>query len=539
MWWFGVDKSIPLIAVAGSEGRHSSSATPPGAARRGVGLTFTAASTSPRQSPAARHSTPSRISIHSKLQPLSLAPTQYATNYTLVSRVGWNTFPATPFGVDTSIRLLRTCLLAKDRYVNYTRLSTAIMSASSDVVSKLQQLEKAPPSPQRAEAFNGTLNDIINAFSGNELAVNLVAYVTSILSEDIGVIASRPLLSTFVEQYRNIQDNEVKIEAGSQIVDVLEPKIVSFEQQDTDLKFCLADAYEAEEDFNKSASILRRIKLDSSQRAVSDDDKAQVWIRICRCYLEEDNSTDAMTFLNRLKTIIYNVTDQVVKLQFQLSQARISDSVNNFLDASSAYYTLSTERLIDEEERMHTLSAAITCAVLGPAGPTRARQLGKLYKDDRAADTAEFSILEKIFLDRLLEPTEVAAFAAGLKDHQLAKTSDGSTVLDKAVLEHNLLAASRLYQNISISALGSLLGTDADRAEAYAAGMIESDRLSGSIDQIEGIIHFHTKEGGKESSTMDLRAWDANIQGLAEEVEKVTTMLQREDAGWYEAYVAA
>jgi COP9 signalosome complex subunit 4 len=413
------------------------------------------------------------------------------------------------------------------------------MPVSGDVVSKLQQLETAPATPQRAEAYNSTLSEIINSFTGKDLAANLVAYVQSILSDNIGVIASRPLLSVFVEQYRNLKDNDVKVEAGNEIIQLLAPKTVSFEQQDTDLKFALADAYEVEEDFTNSAKTLQVITLDSSQRAVSDDEKARVWIRICRCYLEEDNPTSAVTYLNRLKQIIYNVTDQVTRLQFQLSQARISDSMNNFLDASTAYFALSSERLIDEEERLQTLSAAITCAVLGPAGPTRARQLGRLYRDDRAAGTPEFSILEKIFLDRLLAPTEVAAFAAGLKDHQLAKTSDGSTVLDKAVLEHNLLAVSRLYQNISIEALGALLGTDADRAETYAAGMIESSRLSGSIDQIEGVIHFNTKEGGKDSGAMDLRAWDANIQGLAEEVEKVTTMLQREEATWYEAQVAA
>ncbi|KAM0715027.1 hypothetical protein Q7P37_009492 [Cladosporium fusiforme] len=413
------------------------------------------------------------------------------------------------------------------------------MAASDKVVAKLHDLELASSNAQRAEAYNSTLSEIISAFSGDELAANLVAYVQSILSDSIGVIASRPLLSSFVEQFRNLQDNDVKIEAGTQIVQILTPKTVSFEQQDTDLKFALADAYEAEEDFTNSAKTLQVITLESSQRAVSDDEKASVWIRICRCYLEEDNPTNAVAYLNRLKQIIYNVNDQVVKLQFQLSQARISDSMNNFLDASSAYYTLSLERLIDEEERLQTLSAAITCAVLGPAGPTRARQLAKLYKDERTPDTPEFSILEKIFLDRLLAPGEVAAFAAELKTHQLAKTSDGSTVLDKAVLEHNLLAVSRLYQNISISALGALLGTDADRAEAYAAGMIESSRLSGSIDQIEGVIHFNTKEGGKDSSAMDLRAWDANIQGLAEEVEKVTTMLQREEAAWYDNHVAA
>ena len=194
------------------------------------------------------------------------------------------------------------------------------MSASGDVVSKLQQLENSPPTAQRAEAYNSTLSEIINSFSGSDLAANLVAYVRSILSDNIGVIASRPLLSAFVEQYRNLQDNDVKIEAGNEIIQLLAPKTVSFEQQDTDLKFALADAYEADEDFTNSAKTLQVITLDSSQRSVSDNEKAQVWIRICRCYLEEDNPTNAVTYLNRLKQIIYNVSDQTVKLLFQLSQ---------------------------------------------------------------------------------------------------------------------------------------------------------------------------------------------------------------------------
>ncbi len=35
-----------------------------------------------------------------------------------------------------------------------------------------------------------------------------------------------------------------------------------------------------------------------------------------------------------------------------------------------------------------------------------------------------------------------------------------------------------------------MLGVDADRAEAYAAQMIEQGRLSGYIDQIDGLIHL-------------------------------------------------
>lgn len=45
---------------------------------------------------------------------------------------------------------------------------------------------------------------------------------------------------------------------------------------------------------------------------------------------------------------------------------------------------------------------------------------------------------------------EVAAFASTLKPHQMALLPDGSTVLSKAVMQHNLLSASKLYNNISV-----------------------------------------------------------------------------------------
>lgn len=45
---------------------------------------------------------------------------------------------------------------------------------------------------------------------------------------------------------------------------------------------------------------------------------------------------------------------------------------------------------------------------------------------------------------------EVEAFAATLKEHQMALLPDGSTVLSKAVMQHNLLSASKLYNNITV-----------------------------------------------------------------------------------------
>lgn len=69
------------------------------------------------------------------------------------------------------------------------------------------------------------------------------------------------------------------------------------------------------------------------------------------------------------------------------------------------------------------------------------------------------------------------AFAEGLRPHQKAVTPDGSTVLERAVVEHNLAAASRLYLNIYFAELGQLLGVPPASAETIAARMIAEERL--------------------------------------------------------------
>jgi COP9 signalosome complex subunit 4 len=415
---------------------------------------------------------------------------------------------------------------------------------SDDVSSTLLELEDASAS-RKPDLYNSLLEKIIKSSSEDTLSPNLTAYVESLLGDSLNVVTARPLLGNFVTSLSTVPNAETKIEVGTRAIDLLAPKVVSYEEQDSNLKYLVADAYESEQEFSQSAKTLEKIPVDSSQRTVSADDKAKLWVRIVRCYIEEDDTISAVSYLNRIKNVIHGVKDKETRLYFNLNQAKILDSQRSFLDASAAYHSISLETLIDESERLRALSEAMKCAVLAPAGPLRSRTLAKLYKDERATQVDEFSILEKIFLNRLLSQSEVSAFAATLSQHQLAKTSDGSTVLDKAVLEHNLLAASRLYSNIGIVTLGLLLGVTAEKAEAYAAQMIEQGRLSGYIDQIGGFIYFEEGEGTGERKTRhesavvgrEVRRWDANVQGVAEEVEKVAGMVQMEVPGFYAAHM--
>ncbi|KAI9702099.1 MAG: hypothetical protein M1836_001443 [Candelina mexicana] len=408
--------------------------------------------------------------------------------------------------------------------------------ASSEVLSALSTLEStSTPQTDKAPGYHELLNEIVSSSTPSQLSPNLIAYLNSILKDTLGIVASRPLLASFVDSLKSVPRADVKIEVGQHALATLHPRVVSYEEQDALIREILADAYEEQEDYIDSAKVLQGIQLDSSQRSISDDTKVKIWIRIVRLYLEVDDTTGAESYLNRAKNLLYKVEDQEVKLMFALSQARILDARRKFLDASQVYHNFSLSSVLAEEERIKALSAAIVCSVLAPAGPQRARSLARLYKDERAQQVEEFGILEKMFLDRLLSPTEVNKFAANLSPHQLAITADGSTVLAKAVIEHNLLGASRLYNNIGVEQLGTLLGLDKEKAEEYAARMIEQGRLVGRIDQIDGLIFFDSGEATGEKTNAgqanpvagrELRKWDSNVQGLTEEVERCTTLLQ-------------
>jgi COP9 signalosome complex subunit 4 len=401
---------------------------------------------------------------------------------------------------------------------------------------------------QAAAGYESLLGNIKSLSSPATITNDLNAIADSFLPSALGVVATRSVLKSLIATLRDLGNNELWIVTGQHILDHISASTSatsSLLEQAAAVRELIAEAHEQNDDFLDAAKILADIPLDSSQRRVSDTDKARIWIRIVRNFLEADDSTSAETYLNKLKGVMHSIDDPELYLHFKLSAARIQDSNRQFLAAAQSYHDISFSSVVAEDERLHTLGMAIKCAILAPAGPTRSRVLGRLYKDERAAGLEEFGMLEKMFLDRLLAPAEVDKFAKGLQPHQLATTADGSTVLAKAVVEHNLLSASRLYRNISFAALALLLGLDADKAEDTTAMMIEQRRLAGQIDQIRGIIWF---EGGQPSAERgsgradmavgkEIRRWDANIQCLAEEVEAVANSLRANYPAFVDEYL--
>jgi COP9 signalosome complex subunit 4 len=105
--------------------------------------------------------------------------------------------------------------------------------------------------------------------------------------------------------------------------------------------------------------------------------------------------------------------------------------------------------------------------------------------------------------------------------------------LGRAVIEHNLLAASRLYNNIKFNQLGNLCEISSEKAEKIASQMISEERLNGHIDQISSIIHFESEKKAES------RNWDKQIQMLCTQVNTVIEKIQIVEPEWSRVTLAS
>ncbi|PVF96330.1 hypothetical protein CPB86DRAFT_737013 [Serendipita vermifera] len=405
---------------------------------------------------------------------------------------------------------------------------------------------------------------------------NVIKIVREVVTQDhVGLVIGRQVISELVKnlETKQIADDDTRRYIIQSTLDILQPRIVSYDEQVTSLRLQMADFLESDEDWTGAARVLMGIQPDVGSRTWTDEEKLRLYIRIIRLLLEEEDWVQADAYYKRAALYINATQDRELQLTFKLCQARMSDFGRRFLEAAMRYHELSCATTeLDEEECNQALAAAITCAVLAPAGPNRSRMLASLYRDGRASSAPNYNILTKMFLDHIIRPAEVKEFEKTLRPHQLAKIAQSSndklasritdddtdttmadagvpvstrtgpqTVLDRAVMEHNILSCSNIYNNITFSGLGALLDVTPGAAETMARRMIEQGRLRGHIDQVEKLIWFEGpdeedaqgKAGGlgdvdlqtEETGAPYTKKWDHQIRSTAATVEEIVQKL--------------
>ncbi|CAI0436196.1 unnamed protein product [Linum tenue] len=324
---------------------------------------------------------------------------------------------------------------------------------------------------QKIEQYKHILSSVI---SSNDI-IHAKKFIDHMLSDDVPLVVSRQLLQTFAQELGRLQP-EAQKDIAKYTLTQIQPRVVSFEEQVLIIREKLAELYESERQWSLAAQMLSGIDLDSGMRVIDDGYRLSKCVQIASLYLEDDDAVNAEAFINKASFLVSNSQHEVLNLQYKVCYARILDLKRKFLEAALRYYDISQiekrqigDETIDEDALEQALTAAVTCTILAAAGPQRSRVLATLYKDERCSKLKIYPILQKVYLERILRKPEIDAFSQELKPHQ---------------------------------------------AEKIASRMIFEDRMRGSIDQVEAVIHF-------EDDTEELQQWDQQIVGLCQALNDV------------------
>ncbi len=316
--------------------------------------------------------------------------------------------------------------------------------------------------------------------------------------------ASRTLLAALMatlESATSMDDVAVK-QLANAVIDKTAPRAVSYEDQLVKACEFLSGVYVREGSHRLAADTLGRIDLESGMRQVDARVKLDLYLRVCHLYLMDKSFGDAEVSVKKAMSLLGGLdegkaVDRELVLRYLSCGARISDGRHKFIEAAVKYSELARKMAnsMDDEVlglgRVQALESAVACALLADAGPQRSRLLAQLYRDDEVKTLSGYSILEKVFLERLVEGDDVEAFRQALgHDRGEMKGRWGLDVVQLAIVQHNLSACSKLYTNVELGNLAGLFGVEVRVAVGIVSAMLLEGRLVGRIDQVDGVVMF-------------------------------------------------
>jgi len=301
-------------------------------------------------------------------------------------------------------------------------------------------------------------------------------------------------------------------------------------------------------DYSTAARILAGTRMeDEGPYQMTAAQKTDIHVSVAECFLQQDEIAESDSAVNKAGITVEQIPNKdqhtALILRYKSTYARVLDANRKFLQAASRYHELSQSShsdVIAEEDLYNMLGRAATCAILAPSGPQRQRVLGHIANDERlgALETLpEFAthaaIVRKMWSQQILRPAELTVLEASLAPHQKAVMGDGLTILERGVVEHNMIAVSNLYESIYVTELAHILGVSNAKAESIAAKMILDDDGSSlharaTMDQVEGLLEFGEQDDAAGANPQE--TYDRSVTNFCLQLNLVTDAIKAKAA---------
>ena len=164
----------------------------------------------------------------------------------------------------------------------------------------------------------------------------------------------------------------------------------------------LANVLDAKGDLAGACQVLMTIQYDNETL----EEKIEDYLTLSEFQFELGDATAAEGYCNKVAHIINDSKNPESTKRYRMARVRLQDSKREFLHAAQGYYTLGINET-DLDMANELLRLALTCTILSPAGPRKARQLGILHKEERLKSNQYYELLAKMFNGEIVKQADV------------------------------------------------------------------------------------------------------------------------------------
>lgn len=221
-------------------------------------------------------------------------------------------------------------------------------------------------------------------------------------------------------------------------------------------------------------------------------------IRICELFITAGDIYSAERTYNELKAVKGFQGDdkqegQFMEMRFRLVDAQFMRHTGKHADAGHVYLSyIGSPRLQEfKAQRDSIVESAILCVVLAAPSVRKSSLLANLYGLDIVRQHPLFEFVEKVLFGHMITQEESARLQQKLSVSERKISEGGLAPLEAAVFQHNIRCLLKVYEDISFSTLGQLLGVDSHNTNFFLQlETMISAGFPAQIDQVREIVTF-------------------------------------------------
>ena len=197
------------------------------------------------------------------------------------------------------------------------------MAAVASLKSQLLAIHAAAGTPkEQVDRYRDLVRSLLQISNPSEQEECLRCYIDCIVAENVSLVISRQLLT---ELSKIVTELPAPLSQATclYMLEKVQPRVVSFEDQIVAIRQHLAALYESEQRWREAADILSGIPLETGQKQYAPEFKLQTYLKIARLYLEDDDPVQAEGSINRATLLQNETTNEELQILYKFCYARV------------------------------------------------------------------------------------------------------------------------------------------------------------------------------------------------------------------------